>query len=180
MLLFKELMRVYGALMWSLGKVFGTPEVARVYVGSFWDQAHRYETNQRLFYAEERDLFTDLQSLSRSATLRKVNDLIKRVRTLRAHAQIMGELRRRMPIIMGKSGRKAEILAGLENIFAEMQRDAGLAPGDFPDPKKFREILDPMDLSKLPKLNFRHMELLETLLREDLTELVSELHKFRM
>ena len=28
-------MRVYGALMWSLGKVFKTPEVNRVYIGSF-------------------------------------------------------------------------------------------------------------------------------------------------
>jgi hypothetical protein len=26
-------MRVYGALMWSLGKVLNTPEVTRVYIG---------------------------------------------------------------------------------------------------------------------------------------------------
>lgn len=31
----QELMRVYGALMWSLGKVINTPEVMRVYCGSF-------------------------------------------------------------------------------------------------------------------------------------------------
>ena len=49
----QELMRVYGALMWSLGKVFNTPEVARVYIGSFWDQPLRHDTGKELFAAEE-------------------------------------------------------------------------------------------------------------------------------
>ena len=39
--------------MWSLGKVLGTPEVARVYIGSFWDQPLRFDINRRLFEAEE-------------------------------------------------------------------------------------------------------------------------------
>ena len=32
-----QLMRVYGALMWSLGKVIDTPEVSRVYIGTLTD-----------------------------------------------------------------------------------------------------------------------------------------------
>ena len=76
----QQLMRVYGALMWSLGKVITTPEVVRVYIGSFWDQPFLHSENRALFEAESGDLFADLQSLPRNAALRKLNDLIKRAR----------------------------------------------------------------------------------------------------
>ena len=38
-----QLMRIYGALMWSLGKVLNIPEVMRVYIGyvtSYMSCAH--------------------------------------------------------------------------------------------------------------------------------------------
>ncbi|EPB69343.1 dynamin family protein [Ancylostoma ceylanicum] len=76
----QQLMRVYGALMWSLGKVFKTPEVSRVYIGTFWDHPLHYDINRRLFQDEQHDLFQDLQALPRNAALRKLNDLIKRAR----------------------------------------------------------------------------------------------------
>jgi len=42
----QSLLRVYGALMWSLGKVVQTPEVSRVYLGSFWDAPLKLEDNR--------------------------------------------------------------------------------------------------------------------------------------
>ena len=62
----QRLMRVYGALMWSLGKVVKTPEVLRVYLGSFWDQPLVFEDNAALFELEQRDLMNDLKSLPRN------------------------------------------------------------------------------------------------------------------
>ena len=76
----QQLMRVYGAMMWSLGKVINTPEVTRVYVGSFWDQPLKMDDNRKLFELEESDLFADLQGLPKNAALRKLNDLIRRAR----------------------------------------------------------------------------------------------------
>eukprot|EP00953_Heterococcus_sp_UTEX-ZZ885_P041382 21115-Heterococcus_DN1.PRE.1 len=57
----QKLMRVYGALMWSMGKIIKTPEVLRVYVGSFWDEPLMYDDNAALFDMEERDLMNDLR-----------------------------------------------------------------------------------------------------------------------
>ncbi|KAJ1744599.1 EH domain-containing protein 1, partial [Coemansia sp. RSA 2167] len=61
----QQLMRVYGALMWSLGKVIPTPEVNRVYLGSFWPKYKTpvgtvYEDNIDLLISEQRDLLRDL------------------------------------------------------------------------------------------------------------------------
>lgn len=55
----QQLMRVYGALMWSLGKVFKTPEVSRVYISSFWRQAYSDagSSSSVLFDREKDDLF---------------------------------------------------------------------------------------------------------------------------
>merc|ERR1711912_31099 len=44
-----NLVKVYGALLWNVAKVLRTPEVARVYTSSFWDEEYRFKDHQQLF-----------------------------------------------------------------------------------------------------------------------------------
>lgn len=66
---------MYGALLWSLGKTMSSPEVARVYVGSFWQEPLVTMDNSQLFEDEERDLMRDLAILPRQSAVRKINEV---------------------------------------------------------------------------------------------------------
>ncbi|XP_054270984.1 EH domain-containing protein 3 isoform X2 [Macrosteles quadrilineatus] len=171
----QQLMRVYGALMWSLGKVLQTPEVARVYIGSFWDQPLRYDGNRRLFEDEEQDLFKDMQSLPRNAALRKLNDLIKRARLAKVHAYIISALRKEMPSMFGKDGKKKDLIKNLGTIYEQIQREHSISPGDFPDIKKMQEVLNHQDFTKFQPLKPRLLEVVDKMLSEDISRLMSQI-----
>ncbi|XP_015521927.1 EH domain-containing protein 3 [Neodiprion pinetum] len=169
----QQLMRVYGALMWSLGKVLQTPEVARVYIGSFWDQPLRYDVNRRLFEDEEQDLFKDMQSLPRNAALRKLNDLIKRARLAKVHAYIISALRKDMPSMFGKDGKKKDLIKNLGQVYDQIQREHQISPGDFPDLKKMQESLAHHDFTKFHPLKPRLLEIVDKMLAEDIAKLMA-------
>lgn len=171
----QQLMRVYGALMWSLGKVLQTPEVARVYIGSFWDQPLRYDVNRRLFEDEEQDLFRDLQSLPRNAALRKLNDLIKRARLAKVHAYIIAELRKGMPAMIGKDSKKKELIKNLGQIYDKLQREHQISPGDFPDIKKMQEVLQNQDFTKFHPIKPKLLEIVDRMLADDISSLMAKI-----
>jgi len=168
----QQLMRVYGALMWSLGKVLGTPEVARVYIGSFWDQPLRFDINRRLFEAEEQDLFADLQSLPRNAALRKLNDLIKRARLAKVHAFIIAALKKDMPSMFKKEQKKKRTIKKLDCLYAQLQREHQISPGDFPDIKRMKEQLVHQDFTKFKQLDMRLLQKVDKMLAEDISKLM--------
>lgn len=168
----QQLMRVYGALMWSLGKVLNTPEVARVYIGSFWDQPLQFDMNRKLFELEEKDLFRDLQSLPRNAALRKLNDLIKRARLAKVHAYIIGQLKKEMPSVFGKDTKKKELIHRLGSIYEQLQREHQISPGDFPNLKRMQEQLQHHDFNKFHPLKPKLLEVVDQMLAEDIAKLM--------
>ncbi|XP_029692586.1 sarcalumenin isoform X1 [Takifugu rubripes] len=59
----QDLMRVYGALFWSLAPLINVTEPPRVYVSSFWPYDYAPETSRDLFKKEEISLLEDLNQV---------------------------------------------------------------------------------------------------------------------
>lgn len=174
----QQLMRVYGALMWSLGKVFQSPEVCRVYIGSFNANAPIREdvnpTCKPLFEKEQEDLLHDLYDIPARSCDRKINEFVKRVRAAKIHFLVMGHLRKQIPYF-GQKKAQAKLLARLQEEFIHVQREYHLHPGDFPDVERYREILSAFDISKFPKLDKNVMRQIEEVLTTDIPNLVREM-----
>jgi len=175
MLTTPQLMRVYGALMWSLGKVIDTAEVARVYIGSFWDEPLRNDEQRKLFESEENDLYTHLACLPRSAAVRKLNDLIKRARLAKVHAYLLDHLKKKMPSMWGKDTQSKKMISNLITVYQEVAREHNLALGDFPDQKMMQEKLANLDFTRFAKIDKNKMERLEWMLSVDLPRLLQML-----
>uniref|UniRef100_A0A095C7R7 EH domain-containing protein 1 n=1 Tax=Schistosoma haematobium TaxID=6185 RepID=A0A095C7R7_SCHHA len=168
----QQLMRVYGALMWGLGKVLGTPEVVRVFIGSFWDRPLRYDVNRHLFELESQDLFKDLRSLPSNAAMRKLNDMIRRARLAKVHAYIIGHLKKQMPSIVGKNKKKQELINNLQQIYDSISRLHHVSPGDFPKLSHMQSILSEQDFTNFPSLKERLIEQVDVMLTQEIPKLM--------
>jgi len=168
----QQLVRIYGALMWSLGKVFQTPEVLRVYVGSFWDKPLKNQENAALMDLEEKDLLSDLRTLPHNVAIRKVNELIKRARRAKIHAQIIVHLKTKMPTF-GKVKAQKKILENLGAQFKEVMEKNGVPKNDFPNMKRFGETLSRFPIDKFPNMNKKENQELEDMLSKDMPKLMS-------
>ncbi|KAH9607232.1 hypothetical protein KSS87_021296 [Heliosperma pusillum] len=168
----QQLMRVYGALMWSLGKVLNTPEVTRVYIGSFNDvpsneTAAANPMGQDLFIKEQNDLIADLKDIPKNACNRRVNEFVKRARAAKVHALIISHLKKEMPILIGKAKAQETLINNLD-----VQREFHLPAGDFPDVDNFREVLMDYNIDKFEKLRPKLIQTVDDMLSNDIPELL--------
>jgi len=168
----QQLMRVYGALLWSLGKTMSSPEVARVYVGSFWQEPLHVMDNADLFEKEEKDLMKDLAVLPRQSAVRKINELVKRIRKVKTLAHIIGYLKSQMPNLMGKEKKQQKLINDLPNVFRTIMKKYNLSPGDFPDINKMSEKLREAKFSEFATLSAKQIDELDHVLNSDIPKLM--------
>ncbi|RIA91199.1 P-loop containing nucleoside triphosphate hydrolase protein [Glomus cerebriforme] len=172
----QQLMRVYGALMWSLGKVVQTPEVMRVFLGSFWSEKppNVFEDCRALIEAEQKDLLNSLRELPRNTTVRKINEIVKRARLAKVHAYIIGHLKKEMPAMFGKQSKQNELINRLDKEFTTIRHRHQLPPGDFPNVERFKQGLRTYKFEKFNSLKLNILERAEDALANDLPKLMAK------
>ena len=148
----QKLMRVYGALMWSLGSIIKTPEVPRVYIGSFWDAPFRNPGMAALMEAEESDLVQELASLPEDNVMNKINEIARRARLVQVHVHLMSYMRDQVTSKwVGRKQAQEWVCspAGMHYCYAQTLRLHSLSRGDFPDGEKLARQLADYDFNQV-------------------------------
>jgi len=164
----EQLVRVYGSLLWSMGKIFDTPEVARVYTGSYWDEPLQHDDFKSMFESDEWLLIHELINLPKSCIERKVNELVKRIRMIKVHVCILAYLKKQMPLF-GKKIARENLIKNLDKVFNAVQSEYKLSEGDMPDVNEFNQCLREVeDFSKFKTVDKRTLRTLDEMITCDI------------
>lgn len=72
---------------------------------------------------QESDLYSKIAQLPRSASIRKVNDLIKRARLAKVHALLLDHFYQHMPTFFGHAKEQERMIQDLQSIYQEAKED---------------------------------------------------------
>ena len=89
------------------------------------------------------------------------------------HAYIISSLRKDMPSVFGKEGKKKELIKNLDALYTQLQREHQISPGDFPDIKKMQEQLANQDFTKFHHMDKKLLERVDKMLAEDIAKMMS-------
>jgi hypothetical protein len=167
-----QFVRVYGSLLWSMGKIFQTPEVIRVFCGSYWEQPLVHDDYEGMFKHDEQLLVEELKNLPASAAARKINDMVKRIRLVKVHVCILSYLKSQMPLLWGKQAKQDFLLNNLDIVFKEVQSMYLLSDGDMPPIESFKANLRTFNFRMFPSLDRRVIRELDELIAKEIPALM--------
>ncbi|CAD5216559.1 unnamed protein product [Bursaphelenchus okinawaensis] len=177
-----ELVRVRGALMWGLSKIIDTPEVPKVYIGSFTDEL-KNPNIMSVFKSDYMDLFHEIEQTPTRSLARKVNDMIKRAKKVKLHARIMTEIMRLKRISKGNGPpMKALTTPVVKLAFFNVQKDLAITDYDMPNFQNFLEKGKLTQAKHWNKINKKEMEKLDQFILQDIPNFLSKAlsYQFRM
>jgi EH domain-containing protein 1 len=100
--------------------------------------------------------------------------LPRSVRAARTHMILVGSLRKQMPAMFGGEEKQKKLLGRLDKEFEKCQLEHQLPRGDLPNVERYRQILAGFDLNKFPKLERKNIEIMDTVLSQDLPAIMRQ------
>lgn len=169
------------ALLFSLeGKIFDSPEVVRVYTGSYWNGKLINNDFQRMFEKDEKLLVRELIDLPRCSAERKVNQMVNRIRLVKVHVCLLGTLSKMTPRLFGKKKSREKILNGVDAIMDRVRVEFDLSKGDMPDPREFAQcLMNFSDFSVFPPTDRELIRKLDSLISNDIPSIVRDADDIR-
>jgi len=173
-----ELMRIYGSLMWALGKVFDCPEAVVVYVGSFHDGEVKNNDLKTLFSQSMTELVSDVAQLPSTSAINKINDIVKRITKVKSNALILDTIANTdgMKGKVGKSWRK-KVGKYLPTVLAHVQKKYKIVTSHMPKAEDFlKNVIAKIDSTDIPlTLDHEKISALDRMLSTDMKKLMRSL-----
>ena len=89
------------------------------------------------------------------------------------HAYIICHLKKEMPAMFGKENKKKELTRDLDKIYAAIQREHQISPGDFPNIERMRNQLQDHDFTKFHVMKPKLLEAVDRMLADDIAKLMN-------
>ncbi|KAK7127027.1 hypothetical protein R3I94_018268 [Phoxinus phoxinus] len=142
----QDLMRVYGALFWSMAPLINVTEPPRVYVSSFWPQDYNPDTNRDLFKREEISLLEDLNQVIENRLENKIAFIRQHGIRVRIHALLVDRYLQTYHEKLGWFSDPQEVFRDIVSdpdkfyIFKSILAKTNVSKFDLPEPEAYRDF----------------------------------------
>ncbi|KAM4584413.1 uncharacterized protein PAE49_003972 [Odontesthes bonariensis] len=156
----QNLMRVYGALFWSMAPLINVTEPPRVYVSSFWPQDYAADTSRELFMREETSLLEDLNQVIENQIENKIAFIRQHAIRVRIHALLVDRYLQTYYDKLGWFGDPYEVLQDIVNdpdkyyIFKSILAKTNVSKFDLPDKEAYQDFFGVNPISNFKQLSY--------------------------
>ncbi|KAK9539876.1 hypothetical protein VZT92_002363 [Zoarces viviparus] len=155
----QDLMRVYGALFWSMAPLMKVTEPPRVYVSSFWPQDYAADTSRELFMKEETSLLEDLNQVIENQMENKIAFIRQHGIRVRIHALLVDRYLQTYSDKLGWFSDPHEVFQDIVNdpdkyyIFKSILAKTNVSKFDLPNKEAYQDFFGVNPVSSFKQLS---------------------------
>ncbi|XP_044046727.1 sarcalumenin-like [Siniperca chuatsi] len=186
----QDLMRVYGALFWSMAPLINVTEPPRVYVSSFWPQDYAADTSRGLFMKEETSLLEDLNQVIENQMENKIAFIRQHGIRVRIHALLVDRYLQTYYDKLGWFSDPYEVFQDIVNdpdkyyIFKSILAKTNVSKFDLPNKEAYQDFFGVNPVSSFKQLSYHCswtggclLEKMERAISHELPALLSSVSK---